>query len=166
VYKDAFTEYWNEAVTALIYEIHQMKGPVSEADIHKIWQRELLEHRFFSKGIRHGAAAWLESLEKADAEKAYALRIALSESKLTVGLNASQAGVGIAGAAATAGGSWLMSHSDSAIAKVGGIIASALGIGLMAKSGKDIYTASNAETLAGKIRKAADEQLSKITVLL
>lgn len=164
--KAAFVEYWNESVQALIYNIHQMKAPITAEAVNKLWRKELLDNRFFSTGIRHGAAAWLESVEKEDAQKCLALRSALNDSALDVGLSAAEAGLGVAGAAVTAGGGWALSHLNGTAAKIGGLVAGAVGLGMMAKSGMDVYTSVNVEKLCEQIGKAAEKQLEKIKEML
>lgn len=163
--KTAFVEYWTESVQALIYDVHQMKAPITAAAVNKLWRKELLDNRFFSTGIRHGAAAWLENVEKEDAQKGLALRNALNDSALDVGLSVSQAGLGVAGAAVTAGGGWALSHLNGA-AKIGSLVAGAVGLGMMAKSGNDVYTSANVEKICEQIGKATEKQLAKISALL
>lgn len=164
--KTAFVEYWTESVQALIYDVHQMKAPITAAAVNKLWRKELLDNRFFSTGIRHGAAAWLENVEKEDAQKGLALRNALNDSALDVGLSVSQAGLGVAGAAVTAGGGWALSHLNGTAAKIGSLVAGAVGLGMMAKSGNDVYTSANVEKICEQIGKAAEKQLAKISALL
>lgn len=162
--KAAFVEYWNESVHALIYDVHQMRAPITAAAVNKLWRKELLDNRFFSTGIRHGAAAWLENAEKEDAQKGLALRSALNRSALDVGLIASKAGLGVGGAAAVAGGGWALSRLNGS-GRLGGLIASAAGLGLMAKFGRDMYAASNADKICEEIEKAAKKKLAEITAL-
>lgn len=163
--KSAFVEYWNEAVMALIYNVHQLKGPVTAAEVDRLWKRELLERRFFSRGIRHGAAAWLDGLEEHDPAKAQKLRSALNSCSLHVGLGAMQAGAGAMGAAAAAGGSLLLSRGNVG-GKIGGVVAGMIGLGLLAKAGKDVCDAVNGDKLTEQIRKAAAIQLEEICGLL
>ena len=164
--KDVFIEYWNEAVRALIYDIHQLKTPITAANVNKLWQRELLDNRFFSTGIRHGAAAWLERAEKEDAQKGIALRNALNNSTLDVGVSISQAGLGVVGAAVTAGGGWTLSHLNGAAGKIGSLVAGAVGLGMMAKSGNTVYTSANVEKICEQIGEAAQKQLTEIAMML
>ncbi len=150
---------------ALIYEVDKLKGPATAAEIDKLWKRELLDRRFFSQGIRHGAAAWLDELEQTDAAKAKTLRSALYNCSLHVGLSTAQAGTGAVGAAAAAGGSWLLSRGKVAD-KIGGVVAGMIGLGLLAKAGKDVCDAVDSDKLSGQIQKAAQIQLEEISALL
>lgn len=163
--QSAFVDYWNEAVQALIYDVHQIKGPITVAAVNGLWRKELLDNRFFSTGLRHGAAAWLENAEKEDAQKGLALRNALHDTALNVGLSIPQAGMGVAGAAVTAGGGWIASHFQGTAAKIGGMIAGAVGLGMVAKTGSDVYTSISVEKICNQITQAAERQLEEITAL-
>jgi len=164
--KASFADYWNEAVLALIYDIHQLKKPIRETDINRCWRRELLDCRFFSTGIRHGAAAWLQALDAEEPAKAAALREALSTSTFHIGTNSSQVGLGLAGAAATAAGGWMLSQLHGTAAKAGGVATGLLGIGMMAKSGADLCAMSDTEHLCCLLRKEADRQREMLMALL
>jgi len=162
----SFVDYWNEAVLALVYDVHQMKAPIRNAEINRCWQKELLDCRFFSTGIRHGAAAWFSELETEAPDKATALREALNASVFHNGTNASQVILGVAGVAATAAGGWMASQLQGTSAKVGGIATGLLGLGMIAKSGADLHAVSDADRLCRSLREEADRQLESMLALL
>lgn len=161
----SFIDYWNEAVLALIYDIHQMKLPIRHADINRCWKKELLDCRFFSTGIRHGAAVLLSALDKESPDQAAKLREALAASFFHVGSNASQAGLGIAGFAAAVAGGWIASQTQGTAAKIGGVTAGLIGLGMMTKSGAALYAVSDADRVCRAIRKEADLQLKHLLTL-
>ena len=160
--KNAFKEYWQEAVSALINEVYRMRGPITTASVNRCWRRELLDYRFFSTGIRHGAAAWLERLEKEEPQTARAISKALNESRLNVGVNATNVSGSLAGAAATAGSGVLLAQQHHASTKAGAAVVAALGVALMVKEGKELCTSTGKKSLCNQLRKEADKQLEKI----
>lgn len=164
--KESFAEYWNEAVLALIYDVHQMKPPLRMAQINRCWRRELLDCRFFSTGIRHGAAAWLSSLQQAAPHKAAAVRKALHSATFHVGANAAHAGLALAGAAVTATGGWMTAHLQDTAAKASGVATGLLGLGMLAKTGVELYALSDPERLCQRLREEADQQLASILAML
>lgn len=163
---EKFSSYWNEAVTAVVYKVYHMKKPITTAAINQCWREELLEHRFFSTGIRHGAAVWLSELEAAEPQVADRLRKALDESGFqNAGLGSDDVGPAAIGAAATAAGSiWMKAASKpSLFSKIGSALALVTGIGLLGKGAADVISGStNPEKVCSALRKEAEQQLAAI----
>lgn len=160
--KEGFKAYWNEAVSALINEVYQMRGPITTASVNRCWRRELLDYRFFSTGIRHGAAAWLERLEKEEPQAARSIRKALNESRLNVGVNAANVGGSLAGAAAAAGSGVLLAQQHRVPTKAGAAVVAALGLALAVKEGKELCTSASKASLCNQLKKEAEMQLETI----
>ncbi|MBP3427527.1 MAG: hypothetical protein J6M47_04630 [Clostridia bacterium] len=164
---ERFAEYYNEAVTAVVFAVHRMNKPILCGKINACWREELLDNRFCSVGIRHGAAVWLEQLEAEDPQRARRLIQAMEQTSLRVGVGPVQAGVGAAGAAAVIGGALLGAMDKTAkAARFGRAAAGVLGLGLLGKSGVDAAQASDPERVSALVREQAQAQLEELLAIL
>lgn len=164
---ERFVQYYNEAVTAVVYAVHEMGKPVLCSRVNACWREELLDRRFYSSGIRHGAAVWLEQLEKEDPRRAKRLCEAMEKTAFSVGVGPVQAGLGAAGAAAAIGGAVLGAMNKTAkAAKLGGAAAGLLGLGLLGKGAMDTAKASDADGISRQLREQAQEQLAELLSML
>jgi len=100
---ERFAVYWEQAVNGLSYRLSKESFPLlTQAQIQAIWKDELLTKRFFSAGIKHGAAVFLDELAEVRPEVAEAVIQHLNKSEMPLGLDrntVANAGLAIAGLA-------------------------------------------------------------------
>ena len=102
---EKFAQYWNEAVNGLVYGIRSAPaGPLTKEQVQKIWTEELLNKRFLSQGVLHGARIFLDEIEVREPNTAEKIREQLQKSVMPFGLD----GGGIVVTAGGAGASALM----------------------------------------------------------
>lgn len=100
---EKFSQYWNEAVNGLVYGIHSAPaGPLTKEQVQQIWTEELLNKRFFSQGVLHGARTFLDELEGRSPETAEKVRQQLLQSTMPFGLDGSGIALTAGGAGASA----------------------------------------------------------------
>lgn len=101
---ERFAEYWEQAVNGLSYRLGKESSPLlTQAQVQTIWKDELLTKRFFSAGVKHGAAVFLDELKEARPEVAELVIQRLNKSEMPLGLDRNtlaNAGLAAAGLAA------------------------------------------------------------------
>lgn len=98
-----FSQYWNEAVNGLVYGIRSAPaGPLTKEQVQKIWTEELLQKRFFSQGVLHGARTFLDEIELREPETAEKVREQLQGSVMPFGLDGGKIALSAGGASASA----------------------------------------------------------------
>lgn len=100
---EKFSQYWNEAVNGLVYGIRSAPaGPLTKDQVQELWTEELLNKRFFSQGVLHGARTFLDELESREPETAEKVRQQLRQSTMPFGLDGGEIALTAGGAGASA----------------------------------------------------------------
>ena len=100
---EKFSQYWNEAVNGVVYGIRSAPtGPLTKDQVQQIWTEELLNKRFFSQGVLHGARTFLDELESREPETAEMVRQQLRQSTMPFGLDGGEIALTAGGAGASA----------------------------------------------------------------
>jgi len=103
---EKFAQYWEQAVNGLAYRIGDAAAPMlSQPAIQTMWKEELLDKRFCSTGVKHGARIFLDELERTRPEAAQMVLQKLQTSVMPLGMQGKEllgkacvAGVGAAAA--------------------------------------------------------------------
>ncbi len=100
---ERFSQYWNEAVNGLVYGIRSAPAALlTKEKVQELWRTELLEKRFMSTGVLHGARLFLDELAVNEPEKAAKLSRMLADSAMPCGLDKGGLVLSATGAGATA----------------------------------------------------------------
>ncbi len=152
---EKFAQYWEQAVNGLAYRIGQEKAPMlSRSAIQAMWKEELLDKRFCSTGVKHGARIFLDELERTRPQTAQKVLQKLQTSVMPLGMR----GTELLGQACVAGVGLVTACSDK-IHQVVRLSSLAVGTLFTWKTAKDVVRGARTPLLEALEREAAAQLL-------
>lgn len=148
---EKFAQYWEQAVNGLAYRIGQKKIPtLPRSVVQAMWREELLDKRFCSAGVKHGARVFLDELEQTRPETARRVRQQLQASVMPLGIQ----GTELLGKACVAGASLAAACSEKAH-RVVRLSAGVVGTLFTAKTAQDVWKGVKTQLLEALERESA-----------